>query len=74
MYINNYEIKIHFMSQYADQTKLKRELVNQKIELKIPKRELIENIMRTNILLIKVQEKAKIENKNEEIAKEKNNG
>lgn len=30
--------------------------------------------MRTNILLIKVQEKAKIENKNEEIAKEKNNG
>lgn len=30
--------------------------------------------MRTNIPLIKVQEKAKIENKNEEIAKEKNNG
>lgn len=30
--------------------------------------------MGTNILLIKVQEKAKIENKNEEIAKEKNNG
>lgn len=30
--------------------------------------------MRTNVLLIKVQEKAKIENKNEEIAKEKNNG
>lgn len=39
MYINKYEIKIHFMSQYADYTKLKRELVNQKMELKIPQRD-----------------------------------
>lgn len=30
--------------------------------------------MRTNILLTKVQEKAKIENNNEEIFKERNNG
>ena len=30
--------------------------------------------MRTSILLTKVQEKAKIENNNEEIFKERNNG